>query len=108
MASYGLLTPLWFGGGSFDQVFGMIAMTLLFGTGFAYAGMLLIGLPAFAILKRLRSETGLAYLCVGATSLPVLLTYRDVPTPSLAQFAFAGLPGLLVATWWWWWFASRP
>jgi hypothetical protein len=97
MIVYGSMAPLWFGPGSPSQVLGMTAMMAGIGSLFAYGGMLVVGVPANLMLSSLGAERGIAYLAIGAASLPVALTLSDGSLPTIGQFTLAAAPGSLVA-----------
>jgi len=101
MALYGLMTPIWFGGGTMEQIVGMAVIAVGFGSLFGYLGMILVGLPANIALKTLKAERGMVYLVIGAVSLPLVLAYRDQSMPTVAQLTLAAAPGGLVAGLWW-------
>lgn len=85
-----------------DQVLGMMAYTCLYGSILSYLGLALVGLPTFCILKWVDAQRGIAYLLIGALSLPVLITLRSGELPThLAQFVVLTASGCLVAGAWW-------
>jgi hypothetical protein len=95
------MTPLWFGVRSTDQVIGMMVMAVGIGSLLAYAGMLLVGLPANVALKYLRAERGITYVLIGSVSIPLVLAFNDPSSPTMAQLSLAAAPGALVAGLWW-------
>jgi hypothetical protein len=101
MALYGLMMPLWFGNGSTEQAIGMAVMVVGIGSLFAYVGMLVVGVPANLALKSLKAERGIAYVLIGALSVPIALTFNDATAPRFEQLTLAAAPGALVAALWW-------
>ena len=101
MVLYGLVTPIWFGGGTMEQFVGMAVIAVGFGSLIGYLGMILVGLPANIALKALKAERGILYLVIGAVSLPLVLAYRDPSMPTVGQLTLVATPGGLVAGLWW-------
>lgn len=112
MALYGVLASVVLSesgnrASTLGQVLSMTLMACLYGSGLAYLGMFLVGLPTFLGLRALGAQRGVAYIIVGAGFLPLLLVLKSGGLPGhSAPVLLATMPGLLVAGCWWL-FASR-
>ena len=107
MALFGLIVAIWSswfsGAGSVDMVVGMVLAFTLYGSMIAYAGILLVALPANMLLNGLNAERGIAYVLLGAAGglIPILALQRGLAMPDLPLALFLALPGALTAALWW-------
>lgn len=89
--------PDWLG-----KALNMATAMALFGSVWAYVGVVLVGLPTFVALMAMDAQRGVAYLVVGTIPLPLLLLIRSGELPgNVGLVILAATPGLLVAGCWW-------
>ena len=107
MFIFGLILGSWFNSGESEakpeMIFDFALIITLYGSIFAYGGILLVAFPANLLLRPLKAERGIVYMLIGAASgfVPIAAVQRGWKLPEPAMIAFLALPGALTAMSWW-------